>query len=114
MNALRAGSIAGITTSAAAVAPYGAAVHAACRYNALTKNGPAQARGMQLFVSRPQTGLRLLSEKWESSSLFFSCLVVGPGVTSDGRALQAKINSLYDVPDRPRRLDEIQKPIEAG
>ncbi|CAJ1393002.1 unnamed protein product [Effrenium voratum] len=66
VNALCAGSIAGITTSAAAVAPYGAAVHAACRYNALTKNGAAQA----------------------------------------------KINSLYDVPDRPRRLDEMQKPIE--
>ena len=43
VNALCAGSIAGITTSAAAVAPYGAAVHAACRYNALTKNPTAQA-----------------------------------------------------------------------
>ncbi|CAJ1378023.1 unnamed protein product [Effrenium voratum] len=66
VNALCAGSIAGITTSAAAVAPYGAAVHAACRYNALTKNGAAQA----------------------------------------------KINSLYDVPDRPRRLEELAKPVE--
>ena len=55
VNALCAGSIAGITTSAAAVAPYGAAVHAACRYNALTKNGAAQASGMQLALSCPQS-----------------------------------------------------------
>ncbi|CAJ1418634.1 unnamed protein product [Effrenium voratum] len=66
VNALCAGSIAGITTSAAAMAPYGAAVHAACRYNALTKNPTAQAN----------------------------------------------INGLYDLPDRPRRLDELEKPVQ--
>jgi hypothetical protein len=37
VNALCAGSIAAITTGAAAIAPYGAAVHAACRYNHLLK-----------------------------------------------------------------------------
>ena len=77
---------------------------------------PRQAACNWLFLAR-KASLRLdvsvfhspVSTKWK-----FSCLVVGPGVTSDGRALQAKINSLYDVPDRPRRLDEMQKPIEAG
>ena len=38
INALCAGSIAAITTGAAAVAPYGAAIHVGCRHNALMKN----------------------------------------------------------------------------
>lgn len=41
VNALCAGSIAAITTGAAAIAPYGAAVHAACRYNHLLKTPKA-------------------------------------------------------------------------
>ena len=64
VSALCGASIAGITTSAAAIAPYGAAVHAACAKNLLTKNA----------------------------------------------ALQAKINSLYTVP-QPRRLQELEDTV---
>ncbi|CAJ1364459.1 unnamed protein product [Effrenium voratum] len=66
VNALCGASVGGIATAAAAVAPYGAALHAACRHNGLLKNADAQAN----------------------------------------------INGLYDVPDRPRRLDELAKPME--
>ena len=36
--------------------------------------------------------------------------VVGPLAI----AAEANINGLYDVPDRPRRLDELAKPMEAN
>mmetsp|Transcript_13163 Transcript_13163/g.31404 ORF Transcript_13163/g.31404 Transcript_13163/m.31404 type:complete len:500 (+) Transcript_13163:98-1597(+) len=61
VSALCGGSISGIITSAAAIAPYGAAVHAACAKNTITKNGE----------------------------------------------LQGAINSLYTVPQLPRRLGEM-------
>ena len=41
VNALCAGSIAAITTGAAAIAPYAAAVHAACRYGHFLKTPKA-------------------------------------------------------------------------
>ena len=43
VNALCAGSIAAITTGAAAIAPYGAAVHAGCANNKFLKNPKSQA-----------------------------------------------------------------------
>ena len=43
INALCAGSIAAITTGAAAIAPYGAAVHAGCANNKFLKNKKSQA-----------------------------------------------------------------------
>ena len=43
VNALCAGSIAAITTGAAAIAPYGAAVHAGCAENKFLKNPKSQA-----------------------------------------------------------------------
>jgi hypothetical protein len=43
INALCAGSIAAITTGAAAIAPYGAAVHAACANNHFLKTPKSQA-----------------------------------------------------------------------
>ena len=43
VNALCGASVGGIATAAAAVAPYGAALHAACRHNGLLKNADAQA-----------------------------------------------------------------------
>ena len=42
VNALCAGSIAAITTGAAAIAPYGAAVHAGCAENKFLKNPKSQ------------------------------------------------------------------------
>ena len=42
VNALCAGSIAAITTGAAAIAPYGAAVHAGCANNKFLKNKKSQ------------------------------------------------------------------------
>ena len=45
VNALCAGSIAAITTGAAAIAPYGAAVHAACANNHFLKTPKSQAGG---------------------------------------------------------------------
>jgi len=42
VSALCGGSISGIITSAAAIAPYGAAVHAACAKNTVTKSGELQ------------------------------------------------------------------------
>ena len=174
VNALCAGSIAGITTSAAAVAPYGAAVHAACRYNALTKNGAAQAMFLKrlgfpvldnckepvrvgchdallMFFMLAALSLNdLLSVLWlectrqsrslkpqpHAAAVLFWCTAVAGGEgggarpsalargttlgwfgrinRQTGSALEAKINSLYDVPDRPRRLEELAKPVEAA
>ena len=45
VNALCAGSIAAITTGAAAISAYGGAVHAACRYNHLLKTPTLACRG---------------------------------------------------------------------
>ena len=50
MSALCGASIAGITTAAAAVAPYGAAVHAACARNAIAKDAAIQAKINSLYT----------------------------------------------------------------
>ena len=51
INALCAGSIAAITTGAAAIAPYGAAVHAACRYGHFLKTPKAQQQVAKFWNS---------------------------------------------------------------
>ena len=51
VNALCAGSIAAITTGAAAIVPYGAAVHAACVNNHFLKTPKSQAQLSALWYS---------------------------------------------------------------
>ena len=61
VNALCAGSIAAITTGAAAIVPYGAAVHAACANNHFLKTPKSQAQLSKLWYSPgydPVSGLR--------------------------------------------------------
>ena len=58
---LCAGSIAAITTGAAAIVPYGAAVHAACANNHFLKTPKSQAQLSKLWYSPgydPVSGLR--------------------------------------------------------
>ena len=74
VNALCAGSIAGITTSAAAMAPYGAAVHAACRYNALTKNPTAQATCGGIVSARICVDIMLHFMVYQVWTRIFCCL----------------------------------------
>ena len=51
VNALCAGSMAAITTGAAAIGAYGGAIHAACRYNHLLKTPMLGAKGkVKVFV----------------------------------------------------------------
>lgn len=66
MNALCAGSIAAITTGAAAIAPYGAAVHAGCANNKFLKNPKSQALLSALWTAPefdPLAGTRRLEQK---------------------------------------------------
>mmetsp|Transcript_23064 Transcript_23064/g.43358 ORF Transcript_23064/g.43358 Transcript_23064/m.43358 type:complete len:325 (+) Transcript_23064:3-977(+) len=58
VSALCGASIAGITTAAAAMAPYGAAVHAACRQNHVAKTPDLQATINSLYKV-PQFARRL-------------------------------------------------------
>ena len=50
VSALCAASVAGITTAAAAIAPYGAAVHAACAKNLIVKSPQIQAKINSLYT----------------------------------------------------------------
>ena len=61
VSALCGASIAGITTSAAAIAPYGAAVHAACAKNLIARNADIQAKINSLYTV-PQVHPRRLQE----------------------------------------------------
>ena len=66
VNALCAGSIAAITTGAAAIAPYGAAVHAGCAENKFLKNPKSQALLSALWTAPefdPLAGTRRLEQK---------------------------------------------------
>ena len=74
VNALCAGSMAAITTGAAAIAPYGAAVHAACANNHFLKTPKSQAQLSALWNSPgydPVSGLkhpRRLTEEEEMAA----------------------------------------------
>ena len=74
VNALCAGSIAAITTGATAIAPYGAAVHAACANNHFLKTPKAQTQLSALWNSPgydPVSGLkhpRRLTEEEETAA----------------------------------------------
>ena len=74
VNALCAGSIAAITTGAAAIAPYGAAVHAACANNHFLKTPKSQEQLSALWNSPgydPVSGLkhpRRLTEEEEMAA----------------------------------------------
>ena len=61
VSALCGASIAGITTSAAAIAPYGAAVHAACAKNLIARSPEIQAKINSLYTV-PQVHPRRLQE----------------------------------------------------
>ena len=66
VNALCAGSIAAITTGAAAIAPYGAAVHAGCANNKFLKNKKSQDLLNALWTAPefdPLKGDRRLQQK---------------------------------------------------
>ena len=74
INALCAGSIAAITTGAAAIAPYGAAVHAGCALNHFLKTPKSQTQLSKLWNSPgydPVSGLphpRRLTEEEEMAA----------------------------------------------
>ena len=72
INALCAGSIAAITTGTAAIAPYAAAVHAACRYGHFLKTPKAGKQIAKLWSSPgydPVSGIeRRLEESEEETA----------------------------------------------
>eukprot|EP00438_Fugacium_kawagutii_P002891 Skav214399 [mRNA] locus=scaffold2495:56279:63358:+ [translate_table: standard] len=72
VNALCAGSIAAITTGAAAIAPYGAAVHAACANNHFLKTPKAQGLIVGTYTAPnfdPLAGTRRLQDMTLKESL---------------------------------------------
>mmetsp|Transcript_3026 Transcript_3026/g.3425 ORF Transcript_3026/g.3425 Transcript_3026/m.3425 type:complete len:187 (-) Transcript_3026:336-896(-) len=72
VNALCAGSIAAITTGAAAIAPYGAAVHAACANNHFLKTPKAQGLIVGTYTAPnfdPLAGTRRLQNATLKESL---------------------------------------------
>ncbi|CAK9053223.1 unnamed protein product [Durusdinium trenchii] len=65
VSALCGGSIAAITTGGAAIAAYGGAVHAACRYNHLLKTPKAVAKINELYTLPDPLHRRLEAEEQE-------------------------------------------------
>ncbi|CAE8642886.1 unnamed protein product [Polarella glacialis] len=78
------GGISGIITSAAAIAPYGAAVHAACRYNKLAKSSEEQAAfdgaasGFRRLSDHALTDIAAFGPHWNLTSIPKSDLHAGP------------------------------------
>ncbi|CAE8660099.1 unnamed protein product [Polarella glacialis] len=84
VHALCGAGISGIITSAAAIAPYGAAVHAACRYNKLAKSPEEQAAfdgaasGFRRLSDHALTDIAAFGPHWNLTSIPKSDLHAGP------------------------------------
>ncbi|CAE8629931.1 unnamed protein product [Polarella glacialis] len=84
VKALCGAGISGIITSAAAIAPYGAAVHAACRYNKLAKSPTEQAAyddadsGFRRLSDHALTDIAAFGLHWNLTSVPKSDLHAGP------------------------------------
>lgn len=105
VNALCAGSIAAITTGAAAIAPYGAAVHAACRYNHLLKTPKAIQKINALYTAPsvdPVSARRLEAE--ETPKLKESLAKI-----SDMRHRLKELRKNVDVPEEGNTEADMQR-----
>ncbi|CAE8683379.1 unnamed protein product [Polarella glacialis] len=84
VKALCGAGISGVITSAAAIAPYGAAVHAACRYNHLAKSPTEQAAydsadsGFRRLSDHALTDIAAFGPHWNLTSVPKSDLHAGP------------------------------------
>ena len=99
VNALCAGSIAAITTGAAAIAPYGAAVHAACRYGHFLKTPKAVAQVNALWTAPAFDPLSGIARRLEEEP-------ATPPLKESLAKLEANRNSLEEL----KKVTDVPKP----
>ena len=99
VNALCAGSIAAITTGAAAIAPYGAAVHAACRYGHFLKTPKAVAQVNALWTAPAFDPLSGIARRLDEEP-------ATPPLKESLAKLEANRNSLEEL----KKVTDVPKP----